>query len=139
MNMKQLLDRFLWKILFVFSILMQISGITKIPLRFYDIFDFFFSSFCLIGLFGFAWRKRILIKSIWQVTAFLYVFWTFVYAFIFIPSQKLPDGSIGQINILWVNIVSLILFLPWFISLFLYGYKSIEVWYPKDFNLNQKE
>jgi hypothetical protein len=129
MKARKLLDRFLWKGYFIALSLMQLQGIVKgITPRFWDIFDLVLSSFFMIGLFGYAWRKRIFNKAIWQGSFLINIVWSIIYLFIVRVGIKSADGTIELMSDPWVISISIVLMFPSFISLYFYGFKSNKIW-----------
>jgi hypothetical protein len=91
-----------------------------------DYFDLPLSLIGVFGLFGYAFKKQIINAFAWKVYFVIIVFWD-IFAFLACPRQPL----IVEVN-LGVQIISLIFVvcfaLPYYLAIYLYGYKSMTIW-----------
>ena len=88
------------------------------PLHLVDI-ALTFASFA--GLYGYAFRQRVLWVSVWRVQCFLFPGWEIVMNFYFSRSTAGISGSIA------VSVLMLF-FVPEYLALWRYGYRSPEIW-----------
>ena len=73
------------------------------------------------GLWGCAFRQRLLWARFWRVQAFLFPVWEILMAFVF---SRTTGGSPG-----YVTLLALILFfVPEYWALWKYGYRSPDIW-----------
>lgn len=80
----------------------------------------------LTGVYGYSYRKIILNNNIWKVIL-LFVIAVDIYSFskVFAVDVELPSFTSGAIASM--ALVQLIM-LPQYIALFLYGWKSYDIW-----------
>ena len=121
-----------WKIYFWFLVVIVVNGYSSMfsaYLIFYDYLDIPFSILGLVGLFGYAYKKKLLCPNIWKICFFLIVIWEIFNTF-FIPFHANRE-LVGQNEEFYVKFISLFIALPLYISLFLYGFRSKEIWQVK--------
>ncbi len=112
-----ILVKLFWKLYFVFLIAFSIyfsSGVNLFSISEY--IDSVMILISLIGLFGFAFEKKILFKSVWRLFFITLIAWDFYYHFIIrhILFKELVDLSD-------VFIFELVI-LPMYVGLFIYSY-----------------
>ena len=70
----------------------------------------------LVGLFGYAFKRRILFPQIWKLYFILLLFWDFYYHFVIVlPQESNWDAS---------ALIFIVTLLPLYIALFNYGFLS---------------
>ena len=107
----------LWKIYFFFI------AIVSLPLYLISVvfgpsfeagIDLGFFIALMVGFFGFAWRKRILNNSFWKIFFPLCAIWNLGYSYYTL------DGL--------YPLVIIAIYIPTLIPLYLYAFKSDEIW-----------
>jgi hypothetical protein len=86
-----------------------------------EILDYLVSAIGLIGLFGFAYRRRIWRRRIWMLWGVLLPVWSIVMGLWVYPRQ---NGTGVQMMYFLV----LPLAVPQYLALIRYGYRSPELW-----------
>ncbi len=94
-----------------------------------DFIDIPISIVAWLGLFAFAYRKRLAVAKFWQAWFFVIVIWDIVYngyfhLYLGIGQQIDGVGSVEAREVLF----SLILLTPEYVALYLYGYKRTGIW-----------
>lgn len=129
-----------WKIYFVVVLLLQIwaysDGLPDNGIGIFKDLDFLFTIVMLMGLFGYAFKKRFLAQSFWKIWIFVIVVWDFLYGFYIINYDMKNDPEIIELmshNLLAVIavIIALIIIafiLPSYIAVYLYGFRSNDIW-----------
>ncbi len=118
-----------WKIYFWFLVVMMICGYSSMFSAhniIYDYFDIPFSVLGLVGLFCYAYQKRLFRPKVWKICLFLIVTWEIFNTF-FVPFH-LNREFVGQREEFYAKFISLFIVLPAYISLFLYGFRSKNIW-----------
>lgn len=75
----------------------------------------------LAGLWGYAFRKRLLSASFWRVQSLLFPIWEIVMNFVF---SRVPAGRAGYVEVLTL----MSFFVPEYWALWKYGYRSPDIW-----------
>ncbi len=118
-----------WKIYFFFIIILAVPGILRLlgqeDVGVIDYFCSLTNCAIIIGLFGFVFRKRILISKIWLIVAIIAVIEIIFHSFIMTtdPKEEIPFGIL-----LFSTILNFLFWLPAFIGLFLYSRPSNNWW-----------
>ena len=91
-----------------------------------DFLDAPFSGIALSGLFAFAYGKRFVNRHFWRVWLIVIVCWDLIYNLVFthylgIAHPELT-GSVAE------TLMGLVLLMPEYIALYLYGYRSDNLW-----------
>jgi hypothetical protein len=85
------------------------------------VLDVAFSVIGISGLFGFAYRKRVLHPHVWMAAAVLLPIWDALINFVLYRPQDADPASVS---------VSLLLLVPQYLALWRYGHSSPDVWDP---------
>ncbi len=97
-----------------------------------DVIDLVLAFVSLVGLFGYAYSRRIRGPGFWRLWLPLQVAWSLAFALLLVPlgaAEQIPveggevPGSDG-----WDRAIGLALALPLYVALFLYAYRSPELW-----------
>ena len=118
-----------WKIYFLVFIILLIPSyfiiFTGQPTPF-DLLDLILSSISVIGLFGFAFHKKLFTQKFWQFWVIVFLVWDISYNLIFSKllglAQKIE--GVGMLEL----IIGFIFVIPIYFALFRYGYKSNSLW-----------
>lgn len=94
--------------------------------KIYDYIDLPFTIFGLVGLFGYAYKKAIFNSIVWKWSFFIIIFWETLYSIFLYDHQTVNDLSIGLKTGATIFIYAFLL--PYYIALYLYGYKSDRIW-----------
>jgi hypothetical protein len=126
-----------WKIYFViFSLLLLFAYYDFISkgITIYDSVDIVISLTALTGLFGYTFTKKIHSQTFWRIWLFVIVIWDLFYnlyltAILGVAQGVAQEGD--KINITEMLIAFIFIF-PEYVALYLYGYKSTELWEHKN-------
>lgn len=94
-----------------------------------DAIDLCASSLGLVGLFGFAYRRRIGNRSFWRAWLPVQVLWDLAVVLILTPAglaSQFPDPEMSSSVV--EDLVGLLVVVPLYAALFLYGHRSPEIW-----------
>jgi len=94
-----------------------------------DIIDVCATSLGLVGLFGFAYRRRIGNRSFWRAWLPAQVLWDLALILILAPAglaNQFPDAEVSTTVL--EDLVGLLVLVPLYAALYLYGHRSSEVW-----------
>ena len=86
----------------------------------------FISIIEMTGLFGFAFRKKILSQTLWKV-AFFIVLAIFAHGFFYESVIDYLNNELDILGFLFVVVVQLP-FIPLYLALYLYAWKSNHIW-----------
>ena len=112
-----------WKVYFWLVALLWVISITDITwqvLSLRDAINIPLSWIALVGVFGYAYRRKLISQNFWKFCFFLIVGWDVLYF------SALTEFTKGQMGIL------LVLGLPQYIALYLYGLRSTPLWSGED-------
>lgn len=91
----------------------------------FDVVDYATWIISLAGVFGFAYSRAILHKRLWQAWLPLAIGWDLVT----LTRQYMADPSeTDPLLIVFVLLIVGILFVPEYVALYLYGYRSDALW-----------
>lgn len=113
-----------WKIYFFLILVLTIltylwQGFDRI----WEVLDLILFVVAMVGLFGFAWKKKFLSSLFWKIYFVIQLIWN-IYYYYFLPmSEKTSSVLIGVPQFLSATF-SLIFFIPLFIALYLYGFSE---------------
>ncbi len=96
-----------------------------------DVIDFCAAGLGLVGLFGFAYRRRIGNRSLWRAWLPFQVLWDFAVVVILTPAglaSQLPGSEAPSSAVSLENLVGLLVLVPLYAALYLYGHRSPKVW-----------
>jgi len=118
-----------WKIyFFILSFLLLIAyfDIFRSGATLFDFVDVIISLIALLGLFGYSFQRKIYNVRLWRTWLFVIVIWDVVYNLLLTHTV-----GVAQIQIklsLVEYMLTMLIILPEYIALFLYGYKSPNFW-----------
>ncbi|MEJ2404369.1 MAG: hypothetical protein P8171_08795 [Candidatus Thiodiazotropha sp.] len=86
-----------------------------------DIVDIMFMFVTLVGLYGFIYRRKILIKELWRLWLPFIVFWD-----IYLSAHGYVEEPIDLTysNLVWAVCAYVFLFVPGYVGLYIYGYRE---------------
>jgi hypothetical protein len=115
--------RFVWKVYaFAVAAVQVVAMVLELPrLTAPDAVDYAVTLVGTVGLFGFAYRRRILRLPLWKVWSILFPLWD-----IFMGAWLYPRQYGGVIQSGYF--VAMLLFLPEYFGLLRYAYGSSELW-----------
>lgn len=104
---------------------MDLSGILvgindERPLTIWELTDIPIGFIVIIAVIGVAFKKAIFKKLFWGILFILYMFWGILFT-VYSPHNVYKSNMV-------IAVISLIICLPGYIALFLYGYRSKEIW-----------
>lgn len=90
-----------------------------------DIVDIIFMFITLLGLYGFIYKHKILIKELWRLWLPFIVLWD-----IYLSAHGYIEEpiDISPSNIIWAAFAYVLLFVPGYVGLYIYGYRSAALW-----------
>ena len=123
--------KYFWILYFIFILIFEAKSIYN-EIIFYNetmkielnVYMYLFSELiALVGLFGYAFNKVILNQKFWLAFAFFFSLYSiyFHYSYREFYVQTAPDA-----HLITISLITIIAFLPWYISLFLYGKYKIK-------------
>jgi hypothetical protein len=116
---------YLWFTLIIFgSVFYELYFLNEAGI--FEYIDIPFTIFGLIGLFGYVYKKAIFNITIWKWYFFIIIIWDIVYTIFLFDTHITQDLSLGVKT--GIFIFGFALFLPYYVALYLYGYKSDCVW-----------
>ena len=122
------MKRVLWKI--YFFLLLAIAVITYIWqgfARFWGIIDLVIFILAMVGLYAYIWRKELITKIFWKVFFIITIFWNIFYLYILpLPEKVLESFEQSGMSNFTGSTLSLILFIPLIVALYLYAFGSLE-------------
>lgn len=121
--------KFFWKVYFwVFAFIVVIGYSTTFSdnASIYYYFDIILSIIGLLGLWCYVYERGLLNRGVWQTFFCLFIFWN-VIEFIFEPFYSSKE-FIDQKMQFYVKLTSVAISLPAYFALFLYGFRSKEIW-----------
>ena len=123
--------RFVWKVYaFAAAAVQAVAMVLELPrLTTTDAVDYFITLIGTVGLFGFAYRRRILWLPLWKVWSILFPLWD-----VFMGAWLFPRQNGGAIQSGYF--VAMLLFLPEYFGLLRYAQSSPELWTPRSAPLN---
>jgi uncharacterized membrane protein YbhN (UPF0104 family) len=123
MNKNKFLKIYLWVMLILWPIALafEITGGELSDII--DYLDYILWGTALLGVFGYCYDKKILSNFFWKAYLPFIVIWDFFIGYRYIKNE--PEIS-GAIHICFLIIIALIIILPEYIGLYLYGYKEKE-------------
>lgn len=122
-----------WKAYFVVMLLLYpasylVTGVGWMQLA--DFVDVAISMIALVGLFGFAYRRRIAARRFWRVWLPLEIVWDLSLLFLLIPAgiaYSIPDAAPASSSN-WEEFSGFLFLIPLYIALYLYANRSPELW-----------
>ena len=117
-----------WKIYFFITALqtigVPIGTILMSDITIVDLVNCAFVIAGVVGLFGFVYRRPILMQEFWKGFAPLFVLWDIAFIVLWLPSQE----SYAHSESYELQILLFVFLLPQYIGLFRYGYNDAELW-----------
>ena len=115
-----------WKAYALAVLVLQVIGLVAgLPkMDSVDAVDFGMTAVGVVGLFGFAFRRRLLTRGIWMAWSIVLPLWDAAMGLWIYPSQAAQDKP-G-----WTTayFMAMVLFLPEYLALIWYAYRSHEIW-----------
>ena len=110
-----------WKVYFVLLIAFILYGyqlmISQLNAWYY--LDLLISILSLVGLFGLAWKQRFFTAHFWKIYFAVFFIWDIVFNF-------LIDPYINKITLDPSIAIGFAIFLPLYISLYIYGFRFLK-------------
>ena len=127
-------NRIGWKSYFVLLSLLYVGTLASIladssPSSLFHYVDSFISGVALAGVFGYAFRKKLLHERFWCVLLPIFVVWD-----IWFNKNAYPEGFPSLTHQIVYVMLWIFIFLEYF-ALYLYGYRSKDIWTRKDISL----
>jgi hypothetical protein len=122
--------RIFWKVYFWIFAFIVVSGYTAMlseNTTIYHYFDMLFSILGLVGLWCYAYGKGLLHPGVWRLFFCLFFFWN-VINIIYGPFYACNE-LVGQKEQLHAKLIPIAISLPAYFALFLYGFRSEEIWH----------
>jgi hypothetical protein len=115
--------RLTWKVYAVAVSAVQVTGfVLELPrMNLTEALDYVVTLVGTIGLFGFAFRRRLLRRPVWKLWAVLLPLWDTVMGIWVYPAQGSGRVQEGYF-------IAMLLFVPQYLALLRYGYSSYEIW-----------
>jgi hypothetical protein len=91
-----------------------------------DVLDIPISLIALVGVFGYAYKRKIIGERFWQFWLFVAIGWD-----ILVHGALEDFSDLGEISTIEIGIglaVAALLILPQYIALYLYGFRSTALW-----------
>ncbi len=92
----------------------------------FDWIDLPASALLIVGLFGFAFRRRVLSQAFWRGAFFALLAWSVLYNFVI--SRLVELGQRGIPAPLWNMVAGIAILLPAYVGLYLYAFGSEDFW-----------
>ncbi|MCZ6640767.1 MAG: hypothetical protein O7F71_04280 [Gammaproteobacteria bacterium] len=121
----------MWKIYFVIIILITLVGFatqySMLNAGIAEIVSALLVVPAMVGLFGYAFSKKILNGKIWLVVLVVYLVWSGLYPFV--TNLDLTAGGMLTDTMFWISqAVGWVIAFPSFLALYLYGRSSYPLW-----------
>jgi hypothetical protein len=118
-----------WKIYFfilLFLLLFSYADIMYKVATFFDYADIIISLIALLGLFGYSFQRKIYARKLWSTWFIVIIIWDVVHNMFITKLLGLAQNNI-QFG-LAEYLLGMLIVLPEYIALYLYGYKSTDLW-----------
>jgi hypothetical protein len=117
-----------WKIYFwvILALLVAAYAIDPTYFNFFDYLDIPVSFISVAGLFGYAYKKRIVHYDFWKIWLIVLIGWDIVYNYFLAGWIKIEEAPMSSVLI--DNMWGLSIFIPEYIALYLYGFRSKRLW-----------
>jgi hypothetical protein len=102
----------------------------------FDYFDFPITLLGVFGLFGYTFKKQILSITTWKIYSVVIVVWDIIGLFIYPQQHLIVESSLLVKIIGFMFMIGLMM--PYYIAIYLYGYKSKSIWNTKTHNQSLK-
>lgn len=118
-----------WKIYFVILIILLVfaHAYTGIP-RAWEVIGLVFDALGIVGLVGFCWERKILVRYFWMVFMPIFVIWFFLYGYVIPEVHVVYTAPVPSWFDTFDKLFSWAINLLWFIALFLYAFIKSELW-----------
>lgn len=113
--------------LFMFYVFVIMLSPHEIVLTTIDYIDYCFAMFALVGMFGFSFKKTVLNPTVWRFYLPFIILWDIGYTF---TRPIKSDDGLSMYHFVALAFMIVIL-LPLYIALFLYGFRSHLLWSTK--------
>lgn len=121
--------KIIWKVYFWIFAFIVVSGYSATLAKktaFYLYFDILLSIVGLVSLWCYAYEKRILRPNFWRLFFCLFLPWNvinMIYGPFYVDSEL-----VGQSDQFYAKLIPAAISLPAYIALFLYAFRSKEIW-----------
>jgi hypothetical protein len=86
-----------------------------------EVLDFAMTTVGIVGLLGFAFRRRVLVRAVWRVWSIVLPLWDAALGVWVYPSHAKPGWTTAYL-------MAMVLFVPEYLALLWYAYRSDEIW-----------
>lgn len=90
-------------------------------LTFLDYIEYIFEFVLLLGIFGYAFDKKIFVKKFWQIFLFLIIIW---HIFYLINTIDVYEAAYQTLMFFSFFLAYFLFFIPGYMALYLYGYSN---------------
>ncbi len=115
---------YFWILLAVVSLSLVCTGFSRI----WEITNAIFCAIGIVGVWGFVWDFRIIHQLFWKIFAIAFITWNLIYLFLISTPAKVaaidPPVAFRIFDITF----SLTLTTLWLVALFLYSFRSRDLW-----------
>jgi len=118
------MEKIKWKIYFILIFMLSFLSILDqniSEIKIYEFIDILISLVGIIGLFGFVFSHPILFQTFWKLVFIIFLFWDIIISMLYFDEIFNESGFL-------LKIFFFILIVPEYVALYLYGYKSKEIW-----------
>jgi len=119
---------YFWGMLLLFVLTYLMLGVGWMQAL--DVIDSMVTTIALVGMFGFAYRRRIAERRFWKLWLPAEIVWDLSVAFLLIPAGLLYQfpGEVQSDVSGWEDIAGLLILIPLYAALYRYGNRSPEIW-----------
>jgi hypothetical protein len=119
-------SRTVWKIYALALVTLQVVGLVMGPPKMdaTRALDYCMSVFGIVGLFGYAYRRRVLTRKFWMLWGIFLPLWDLMMGVWVYPSQQ----SGPQRETVAAYLVLMVFVIPDYVALLRYGYRSPDIW-----------
>ena len=119
-RLKRAIDTF-WKIYFWVLFILMLTGFANLGLnKIWLIIDLLFSVAAFVGLFSYAYKRKVLNSISWKIFFPILLIWHFLYFGFIFPQIIEPDCTIIQL------VICILLWMPFYIALYLYAFRFFK-------------
>jgi hypothetical protein len=120
----------LWKYYFWAVLALDvISFVMPFERRIWEMAEIGFFLVALAGLFGYCWEKQMVSRLFWQIFFVAFLCWIPLYFFVLPPIPVQASlGKTPPLTLFTLAAVTVLVHVPLFAALFLYGFKRRDIW-----------
>jgi hypothetical protein len=123
--MKKFFKFYFWLIVLLFSTAVWLDVTDGESLIIVDFFDYLFWVLAIIGIFGFCYSKKILNSIFWKLFLPFIILWDiYVIHYEIFNDPEIMSNEYGSSFIVFMVFLFLLISLPGYIVIYLYGYKN---------------